>query len=80
MDSDTMNTGGPAFPEVRISSGDNYNPPTKLYYSGMTMRDYFAAQWLTTFAVSPNAKVTAEEVAKKCYCVADAMLKAREAT
>ena len=37
-----QDNGGPAFPEIRIRSGGNYNPPTKLYYGGMTLRDYFA--------------------------------------
>ena len=35
-------TGGPAFPAAKIISGDNYNPPTKVYHSGMTLRQYAA--------------------------------------
>jgi hypothetical protein len=34
--------GGPAFPAAKIISGDNYNPPTKVYHSGMTLRQYAA--------------------------------------
>jgi hypothetical protein len=79
------NTGGPAFPEVRIRSGDNYNPPTKLYYGGMTLRDYFAAKAMQTLL---GSEYTSEHglhegwtgaLAHESYMVADAMLKAREA-
>ena len=79
------NTGGPAFPAIKIISGDNYNPPTKLYYAGMTLRDYFAAKALTGFfgiyhAVTPNTGDTkAQALAKLSYEMADAMLQAREA-
>lgn len=73
-------TGGPAFPEVRIRSGDNYNPPTKLYYGGMTLRDYFAAKAMQGFLSSYAhglVDVPLLDIAKDAYDVADAMLKAR---
>ena len=73
------NTGGPAFPEVRIISGDNYNAPTKVYYGGMTLRDYFAAKAMQGLLVSTRTE-DARMIAKDAYKVADAMLAARSAT
>lgn len=74
------NTGGPAFPAVRIRSGDNYNSPTKLYYGGMTLRDYFAAKALQGFAatLSGDSAPLFDILAKDAYTMADAMLKQRE--
>ena len=77
-----QNTGGPAFPEIRIR-GDNYNPPTKFYYCGMTLRDYFAAKSISAI-LAPNP-VTGQFAlvsdfdarAIMAYKMADAMLKAR---
>ena len=46
---------------------------------GMTLRDYFAGQWLTTFEiVGEKGPMTPEVVADRCYILADAMLAARE--
>ena len=77
-----INTGGPAFPEVRIRSGDNYNPPTKLYYGGMTLRDYFAAKalqgYLASFHPHEEPVEFATKIAEDAYAMADAMLAARE--
>ena len=78
-----QNNGGPAFPEIRIRSGDNYNPPTKIYYGGMSMRDYFAAKSISAI-LAPNP-VTGQfalvsdfdACASTAYKMADAMLKAR---
>jgi hypothetical protein len=52
----------------------------------MTLRDYFAAKampsvitdWLNTGDIAQDAEI-AEVIARDCYIVADAMLKAREA-
>jgi hypothetical protein len=77
------NTGGPAFPAVKIISGDNYNPPTKVYHGGMTLRDYFAAKAMQGIIASEQPGdeefVTPEMYARDAYQYADAMLKAREA-
>ena len=71
--------GGPAFPEIRIRSGDNYNPPTKLYYGGMTLRDYFAAKAMQSYLLDKDRdSFTFEQWAQASYEMADAMLKARE--
>lgn len=83
MMKDTTNNGGPAFPEIRIRGGDNYNQPMKLYYGGMTLRDYFAAKSISA-VLAPNP-VTGQfalvsefdACASTAYKMADAMLKAR---
>jgi hypothetical protein len=65
------NTGGPAFP---IGSGDMRDP------TGMTLRDYFAGEALSS--INLGIGVTDEfysKAAKHCYALADAMMKAREA-
>ena len=73
-----INTGGPAFPQ---------KTDLTLSYSGMTLRDYFAAQALTGAQVwdavlngknSVLAGGGAHKLAEIAYTVADAMLKARE--
>lgn len=48
--------------------------------SGMTLRDYFAGQQLAAFRAHPaNEPIgSTEHVAKYCYAMADAMLKARQ--
>jgi hypothetical protein len=48
---------------------------------GMTLRDYFAAKAMQELLAgrTPTSTVT-EEIAGNAYAVADAMLKAREAT
>ena len=78
------NTGGPAFPL------HNHGVQTLgMHISGMTLRDYFAAQAMTgaqiwdavlnkknsIFADGNGCDVLAETA----YAIADAMLKAREA-
>lgn len=67
-------TGGQAFPH------ENH-----LSHRGMTLRDYFAAKamhavitdWLNTGDIFQDEEI-AEVIARDCYIVADAMLKARE--
>ena len=44
-------------------------------YNGMTLRDYFAAEAMNG---DPYEWVSVEELAKKSYAIADAMLKQRE--
>ena len=64
-------TNPPAFP-----TGTGVTP----YNSGMTLRDYFAAQAMQgIFASDPVSTMTNERIAKESYDLADAMLKAREA-
>jgi hypothetical protein len=74
--------GGPAFPTLFIE------PEYGSGYKGMTLRDYFAAQALTGILGSGDAKLeniisdksATAEFAQSCYIIADAMLKAREAS
>lgn len=72
------NTGGLAFP--------SHGSMGEVAQEGMTLRDYFAAKamqavmtdWMQSFDVFQDAD-TAECIARDCYIVADAMLKARDA-
>ena len=67
------NTGGPAFPAPTTK-------PLENYYPGMTLRDYFAASFVSSGhifkCISPGD--TPELVAQQAYMMADAMLKERE--
>jgi hypothetical protein len=68
------NTGGPAFPLPGV-----FGQPQ---FSGMTLRDYFAAkamQELMTYKDRPAYLRPVDEVATDAYEMADAMLKARGA-
>jgi hypothetical protein len=61
-----QNDGGPAFP---TPAGIQHN-------DGMTLRDYFAAAALEK--ASRGSDRNADEIAKRAFYIADAMLKARE--
>jgi len=74
-----INDGGPAFPEIRVRDGDNYNAPTKIYYPGMTLRDYFAAAALQGMLSDNRINDSFENLSDVSYKCADAMLKAKEA-
>lgn len=65
-------TGGPAFPPT-------HDPNTHEF--GMTLRDYFAASFITSGVVfkTLSSGSTTDEVAAQAYALADAMLKARQA-
>ena len=65
-----ISDGGPAYPV----SPEIYNG-TGL--CGMTLRDYFAAAALEKASRGSNR--SADEIAKRAFYIADAMLKAREA-
>lgn len=86
-----INDGGPAFPlpvedlqcRSRFESG----------YGGMTLRDYFAAKAMQGLLANPGGPIqengmsgwnwcncTVESVADFAWHIADAMLKAREAS
>lgn len=75
----TNNNGGPAFPVA----GSEHNYPIE----GMTLRDYFAAKamqsaLLTSKPENPLERmdIFAQSVAEISYEMADAMLRAREAS
>ena len=65
-------TGGPAFP---------YGDPTNGGDNGMSLRDYFAASFISSGTVFKqlSSGSTPDEVAAQAYALADAMLKARQA-
>ena len=80
----TTDTGGPAFP-VRLPIVGAIHAcdepvPTEIH-AGMTMRDYFAASFITSGVVfkTLSSGSTTDEVAAQAYALADAMLKARQA-
>lgn len=82
-----MKDGGPAFPAVipvehSDVQGKDYPNFTE---SGMSLRDWFAGQYLTTFATrrATSERPGEEEdvpklIANRCYVIADAMLSERE--
>lgn len=79
-------TGGQAFPRQQWEY-DGQNNILQYQEDGMTLRDYFAAKamsgWLASYPEScthPIVAGNADEVAKHSYMLADAMLRAREAT
>ena len=69
---DKSKDGGPAFPlTVQL-------PTSWCEMPGLSLRDYFAAQAITSVAASDNwGTETEEDVAAAAYAIADAMLKAR---
>jgi hypothetical protein len=69
-----MKNGGPAFPCEGTVAGQEVS------WTGMTLRDYFAAQSISAFALDmSDPDITFDDVAQNAYRLADAMLKAREA-
>jgi hypothetical protein len=76
--SDHIKTGGPAFPIPGMTGLPN--DETIWPYFGMTLRDYFAAEELSsihgkTICSAPEGY---DRIADHCYRMADAMLRARE--
>ena len=67
-----IETGGPAFPRpmAETSLGGNYEQ------DGMDLRDYFAGQALAGWPVTDHGS-DADALARKCYAMADAMIRAR---
>lgn len=71
MDNDD---GGPAFPVTNDSTGEQY--------SGMSLRDFFAAKAMVGMLAASYSKPNhnfGRNSADKAYRIADAMLEAREA-
>ena len=73
--SDSIETGGPAFPLPFPHKQVRYVPMR----DGMTLRDYFAAKALCGMLSNPNYPDGSFwiQLAEDAYDVADAMLKAR---
>jgi hypothetical protein len=66
-------TGGTAFP-AQVWDENSLLQHTE----GMTLRDYFAAKAMEAKGFTVRPYDTTDEVAKDCYRMADAMLKARQ--
>ena len=66
--------GEPAFPFSSNNSPDYFNQALH----GMTLRDYFAAQALAGNLSCPESSGTFEQIVKKAYEYADAMIAARK--
>ena len=68
----------PAFPTERI--GVESGEVLTYQEEGMTLRDYFAAKAMQAFESRQDLDdIPAFNKANRCYRIADAMLKAREA-
>ena len=74
--SNTINKGGPAFP----TESEHQSSASTWHHEGMTLRDYLAAKAMQGLLACPGTDANAKTVAKAAYIVADAMLRAREAT
>ncbi len=91
-----IQAGGPAFPYVLVNNssetmntfGIELAPGKTANFSGMTMRDYFAAKAMASivrrwdghsFGGGPESPQY-KELAEDAYYIADAMLRAREAS
>jgi hypothetical protein len=62
-----INDGGPAFPV----------PTEHDHFSGMTLRDYFAAHVMCGLCACPDVRGSRELLAEEAYRFADEMLKAQ---
>lgn len=63
-----INDGGPAFPRDHAHDGHN----------GMPLRDYFAANAMLMKFGATGTTLSVEQMAKRCYEMADSMLEARD--
>lgn len=85
MSNKHINNGGPAFPgqwyDFQPCTGDQV---VREQWSGMTLRDYFAAKAMQSFITNLDIReerlIDVPQLAKSAYNIADAMLKAREAS
>jgi len=66
------NTGGPAYPSPRW---EGWGSPQE----GMTLRDYFAAKAMQGLLAGTLKSSDLSLIARDCYQMADAMLRARDA-
>jgi hypothetical protein len=74
MAGQSINDGGPAFPSTNnVRVGDCMTGG----HAGMTLRDYFAAKAMVMKFGETGTSITVDDMAVRCYAMADAMLKAR---
>jgi hypothetical protein len=75
--------GGPAFPVPEVSQNQATGEAVihQTTCAGLSIRDYFAAKalagWLA--GLPGDVEVHEDAIARRCYTLADAMLKARQA-
>lgn len=76
--SNPRNDGGPAFP---VNELDQRTGGVWDNHLGMTLRDWFAGQFMATLVIAANmpsaAHLGANDLAAKAYAAADAMLAER---
>lgn len=83
-----IQAGGPAFPYVLVNNssetmntfGIELAPGKTANFSGMTMRDYFAAKAMQGRLANPDWLCSDDRTATEAYQIADAMLRARGAS
>ncbi|MCE1957022.1 hypothetical protein LWT02_09255 [Enterobacter bugandensis] len=83
-----IQAGGPAFPYVLVNNssetmntfGIELAPGKTANFSGMTMRDYFAAKAMQGRLANPDWLCSDDRTATEAYQIADAMIRAREAS
>lgn len=77
----SKDNGGPAFPELYISSPEPGDYRT-MAEGGMSLRDYFAAKALqglcVNFPTVSDSEINIKALAQWSYQYADAMIEARE--
>ena len=71
----TQNNGGPAFPYANPDYDGNWT--TEKMIPGMSLRDWFAGMAITPIEWRIGT-FDADEIAARCYQLADAMLAARK--
>lgn len=86
VSADRINDGGPAFPVPAIHDPGRDQVNSSAAYTGeagMTLRDYFATKELARMEYGQcmvnDVPSAYDRIAKHCYRMADAMLKARAA-
>lgn len=73
-----INDGGPAFPSEQGTSPEGTWNQT--FDPGMSLRDYFAIRALSLVPRLIRTELSYDDLAFEAYALADAMLKAREAS
>lgn len=80
----SANHGGPAFPSTVEAGEDRFGNKSHIFYRGMTLRDYFAANAMSALQQrgfrmfeTNEEDFPDESIAREAYALADAMLAAR---
>lgn len=72
-----INDGGPAFPGMERLIGTFSGESVDNYYTGMTLRDWFAGMALSGLLTQGYDKFNPNEFSVQAYAYADAMINAR---